>query len=329
MITLLTNIHIQECLILVGRVNVVAIKPPILRAGDTIGVVTLGSPIAAETVNERVATLRNMGFNVVLGRYVYTYTGYLAGTDQQRASDLMAMFQNPSVRAIIPTRGGVGVIGILPYLDYRIIQDNPKIVTGYSDITVLLNALYQFANLTAFHSLLLIDFTPATPAYNFNQFFAATSTFTSPRVLQNPPGIPIVSRVQGNVTGPIVGGNLVSLTNSLGTPFEIDTRGKIFLIEEVHEPINRVYRNIIQLRLAGKFRDCIGIIMGECTGCSVQYNQTYEDLIRNVIVPLGKPLMTNLATGHGTFKMAIPFGVNANLNTFNNSLTILEPTVAL
>lgn len=306
-----------------------AIRPKILRAGDTIGIVTLGSPLSESAINRGIQTLKNMGFNVVVGNYVYSSNGYLAATEQQRASDLMEMFKNPEVRAIIPTRGGVGVAGIIPYLDYPVIAQNPKIITGYSDITVLLNALYTWANLITFHSLLLIDFKPTTPAYNFDQFFAATSTLTSPRKLENPPGMPLISKVPGNVTGTIVGGNLTSFVDNLGTPFEVDTRGKIILIEEVHEPINTVYRYINHLILAGKFRECAGIIMGECTSCPIAYNKSYENLINEVMVPLNKPLMTNLASGHGRYKMAIPIGAEANLNTYNNTLTVLEPTVSI
>jgi len=114
----------------------------------------------------------------------------------------------------------------------------------------------------------------------------------------------------------------------LGTPFEIDTRGSILFIEETHEAISRVYRMITHLIYAGKFNDCAGIIMGECSNCSDAYGKSYEDLINEVIVPLGKPLMTNLASGHGIYKMAIPIGATANLNTINNSLTITEPTVS-
>ncbi|MDD7795514.1 S66 peptidase family protein [Clostridium sp. 'White wine YQ'] len=304
-----------------------ATRPEILRPGDTIGIVTLGSPLFENVINERIKTLENMGFSVVLGKYVYSYSGYLAASEQERASDLMEMFRNPNVKAIMPSRGGVGVEGIVPYLDYPFIAQNPKIVTGYSDITILLNALYRWANLITFHSLMLIDFRPTTPAYNFNQFFTATSTVTSPRKLENPPGRQLVSRVPGNVTGPIIGGNLASFVGNLGTPFELDTSGKILLLEEVHEPINTVYRYINHLRLAGKFRDCAGIIMGQCSLCEPAYDKNYEDLINEVMIPLNKPLMTNLATGHGRFKMAIPIGAQANLNTYDNTLTILEPTV--
>jgi len=272
--------------------------------------------------------LRNMGFQVVLGQYVYSANGFLAGTDQQRASDLMKMFENTQVKMILPSRGGVGVAGILPFLDYNYIRAHPKIVCGYSDITVLLNVLTQYANLITFHSLLLLDFDQATPAYNYNQFFTATSTLNSPRQIQNPPDIPLISKVPGNVTGPIVGGNLTSFLGTVGTPHEIDTRGKILLIEETHEPVNTVYRYLNHLKLAGKFRDCLGIVMGECTGCVEAYGRTYDDLINEFMVPLGKPLLTNLATAHGTYKAATPIGATVNLDATNKTLTVMEPAVS-
>lgn len=305
-----------------------AIKPPILEPGDTIGIVTLGSPLNPLIINERIQFLESLGFNVVLGRNVYAATGFLAGTAEQRAADLMDMFTNDVVKMILPTRGGVGVEGILPYLDYEVIKSHPKIISGYSDITILLNVLSQESDLITFHSLLLLDFRPTTPAYNFNQFFEATSVVLPTRVIENPPGIPQVSLIQGNVTGPLVGGNLTSLIGTLGTPYEIDTTGKILFLEDTHEPINTIFRYLSMLETAGKFNDCIGIVMGECTNCPDAYNTSYADLINGVIVPLGKPLMTNVATGHGFYKAAIPVGATANLNTFNNTLTITEPTVS-
>ncbi|RWR04603.1 LD-carboxypeptidase [Siminovitchia fortis] len=305
------------------------LNPPVLRQGDTIGIVTLGSPLEANVINTRINMLNNMGFDVVVGEHVYSRNGFLAGTDQERAADLMNMFQNEQVKMILPARGGVGVAGILPYLDYDIIRQNPKIITGYSDITILLNVLFQYADLMTFHSLMLIDFTPETPGYNYSQFFSITSNLTPTRPIVNPAGIPLVGRVPGNVTGRIVGGNLTSFIGTLGTDFEIDTKGRILFLEETNEPINTVYRYMNHLKMAGKFQDCIGIIMGECTGCDVAYGKTYADLINEFVVPLGKPLMTNLTTGHGTYKTAIPIGAMVNMNTINQTLTVLEPTVSI
>jgi len=305
-----------------------SLRPQALQRGDTVGIVTLGSPLAAETIDARIAYLRSLGLNVVTGRNVYAADGFLAGNARDRAADLMAMFADPNVRLILPSRGGVGVEGILPYLDYRFILMNPKIVSGYSDITVLLNALTQLTGLVTLHSLLLIDFKPDTPSYNFEQFFTATSSVASPRIITNPPGMPLMPKVPGNATGPIVGGNLTSLVGTLGTPFEIDTRGKILFLEDVHEPVNTVFRYMEHLRSAGKFRDCAGLLLGGCDNCPDAYGKSYEDLINEFLVPIGKPLIANLASGHGTFKAAIPIGANANLDANTGTVTLLEPAVA-
>lgn len=306
-----------------------AIRPPILRAGDTIGIVTLGSPLGAETINARIRTLRDIGFNVILGRYVYSYEGIVAAPAPQRAADLMDMFTNPEVRMILPTRGGTGIQTILPFLNFELIQRNPKIISGYSDVTVLLNSLYQFSNLITLHSIMLINFSLATPPYDYNQFFEATSTLTAPRVIQNPPGMPQISVIEGNVSAPIVGGNITSLVHTLGTPYEIDTRDKILLLEDLNVPTNTLYRYFTQLSMAGKLQDSVGFVMGECTNCPVAYGTSYVDLINQWLVPLGKPLMMNVSTAHGPYKAAIPIGANVNLNTFTNTLTVLEPFVAL
>lgn len=305
-----------------------AILSAALRRGDTVGIVTLGSPLDANEIRQRMAYLQGMGFRVVAGRHVFDQNGFLAGTDQERAGDLMAMFADPSVKLILPSRGGTGVEGILPYLDYGFIRSNPKLISGYSDITVLLNALYQFSGIVTLHSLLLLDFRPETPAYNFEQFFTAAASAAVPRPIANPPQMPpLQAKVPGTACGPIVGGNLTSLTGSLGTPFEIDTRGKILLLEETHEPANTVYRYLEQLRLAGKFADCAGIVMGQCTNCVEAYGKTYEDVVNEFIVPLGKPLLTGLASAHGTYKAAVPIGAVVCLDAYNATLTLQEPAV--
>jgi muramoyltetrapeptide carboxypeptidase len=302
------------------------IKPMRLQSGDTIGIVTLASPVDPKKIDESIAILQRMGFQVVLGTHVYS-PHFPASTAAERASDLMSMFANPSIKMILASRGGTGVSDILPYLDYHTICRHPKIVSGYSDLSILLNVLYQYTNLLTFHGLMLINFQPDIPPFNLASFFMATSTAVWPRRIMNPSTKPFVSKVMGNVTGRIVGGNLTGLVSSLGTPFEIDTQGKILFLEEVNEPTSTVYRLLSQLKLAGKLDDCIGIVMGECTRCQVAYETTYEDIIDRLLVPLGKPLLTNFAIGHGKYKVTLPIGALANLNTVNQTLTLLEPAV--
>ena len=121
---------------------------------------------------------------------------------------------------------------------------------------------------------------------------------------------------------------MTSLVNALGTPYEINTKGKILFLEETHSPTTMIFRYLTQLLMSGKFQDCLGIIIGECTNCPVSYGTTFEDLINALLVPLRKPLIVNLTTGHGFYKAAIPIGANVNLNSTDNTLTVLEPTVS-
>lgn len=299
-----------------------------LQPGDTIGIVTLGSPLAPTVINARIEYLRALGFDVITGQSVYQQNGFLAGSAESRAEDLMSMFRNPDVKMILPSRGGVGVAGILPFLDFDVIKANPKIVTGYSDITILLNVLYQYGDLISFQSLLLIDFRQGTPAYNFDQFYSVVSAPVNAKPIMNPPGEPFISLVPGNVSGILVGGNLTSFVDTLGTDFEIDTNGKIIVLEETHEPINTVYRYFSHLQEAGAFDECVGIIMGECTNCEPAYEVTYNQFIEEFVVPLGKPLITNVKTAHGPYKAALPIGARLNLNANQSTITILEPTVS-
>ncbi|ARD47498.1 LD-carboxypeptidase [Sporosarcina sp. P33] len=304
-----------------------ATKPQRLQKGDTIGIVTLGSPMAANRITEGIRMLQTMGYKVIVGDHVYSANGFLAATPRQRASDLMKMFNNPDVKWILPARGGVGVASILPFLDFNVIKQNPKIISGYSDITILLNALFEYADLIGLQSLLLLDFNPGTPQYNFNQFFSAASQITAPWQIVNPPGVPLIGTVPGNATGQIVGGNLTSFLGTLGTSYEINTEGRILLLEETHEPVNTVYRYLNHLAMAGKFDDCAGIIMGQCTNCDPAYGKSYADLINEFLVPFGKPLLTNLATAHSYYKAAIPIGANVQMDTVNRTLTVMEPVV--
>ena len=305
-----------------------ATKPPSLKAGDTVGIVTLGSPLSANRINEGITTLQNMGFKVILGDYVYASNGFVSATPQQKASDLMKMFENKEVKWILPTRGGTGVASILPYLDFIIISQNPKILSGYSDITILQNALFEYANLITFQSLLLLDFNTRTPPIISISFSPLLQIYRRPWEIVNPPGMSLESLVPGNVTGLTVGGNLTSFVGMLGTPFEINTEGRIIILEETHEPINTVYRYLNHLLLARKFDYCAGIIMGECTDCVPAYGKNYRDLINDFLIPLGKPLMSNLATAHGPLKATVPIGISLNMNTFEKKLTVLEPAVS-
>jgi muramoyltetrapeptide carboxypeptidase len=175
---------------------------------------------------------------------------------------------------------------------------------------------------------MLKDFTPSTPSFNYESFFSTITNTDSPQNILNPPQMPLITKVPGIVIGPIVGGNVSSLIDSLGIPYQLDTRGKILFLEDVAEAITRMYRKLTHLQRTGLFDDCLGIIMGECTNCAVTYDINYNQLIDMLLKPLGKPLLTGLATGHGIYKVTIPLGAKIRLDTEAKSITIIEPVVS-
>lgn len=295
--------------------------PPPLKKGDTIGVVTLGSPAKEEELNRGTAVLNNMGYHVLLGNYALSQN-FPATTATHRAQDLMEMFLNPSVKMILGLRGGTGVADILPLLDYSLIRLNPKILAGYSDLSILLNVITQFTGLVTFNAPMLLDIHAETPPFNLEHFLKIIS-LARPYSIKNPAHMPFISKVKGTAIGPLAGGNLTSIIGSLATPFEINTKGKILFLEDINESSTRVYRLLTHLLRAGKFHDVSGIIIGECTNCKTEYNTTYEQVIEKLLVPLGKPLLMNLATGHGKYKVTIPIGSVGRLDTDRGTITIL------
>lgn len=296
--------------------------PPMLQKGDTIGIVTLGSSVKPSHIQRGLTLLTTKGYQILLGKNVYA-NDFPASSPQQRAAELMGMFTNSNVSMIIGSRGGTGVADILPYLDYTIIQQNPKILVGYSDLSILLNVINHFTGLITYNAPMTHDFDPDAPSFNLEQFFTAITTPVVPRLISNPPHMPLISKVLGKAVGPIVGGNLTSIVGSLGTPFEIDTRGKILFLEDINENSTRIYRFLTHLLRAGKLHDASGIIMGECTKCQAEYNTTYEQIIEKLLIPLDRPLLTNLATGHGEYKVTIPIGAMVSLNTEDRTIKIL------
>lgn len=296
--------------------------PPCIQKGDTIGIVTLGSPSKDEEIKRGTAVLTEMGYKVHLGEHILSQE-FPAAPPKVRATDLMQMFLNPKVKMILGSRGGTGVADILVHLDYKQIKQNPKILAGYSDFSILLNAVNQQTGLITYNTPMLLDLHPETPEFTINQLIQAISTRNKPYTLTNPSQMPLVCKVKGKAVGPLVGGNLTSIIGSLGTPFEINTNGKILFLEEINEYSTQIYRLLTHLIHAGKFRDVSGIILGEFTKCPTEYDTPYEQIVEKLLVPLGKPLLMNLATGHGKYKATLPIGALVRLDTESGAITIL------
>jgi len=303
-------------------------KGKALRAGDTIGLVATSSPATEELLVKSIAALESFGFKVkVSGTCRERYGGYLAGTPQQRAFELNAMFADDEVDGIMCMRGGYGSPQILPLLDYDCIAQNPKLFVGYSDITALHASFGQEASLATLHGpMATSDIAQGQNDWTIQYLLRAMTCPEPLGAIINPPGEEIVCLVEGEASGPIVGGNLTLIAALMGTPYQLDARGKLLFLEDIDEEPYRIDRMLTQLALGGVFDECAGIVIGTWTDCEPKKREgfTVWDVFQNIVVPYQKPTLWNVQSGHGTTNMALPLGVQAGLDAASCQLTIEE-----
>ena len=303
-----------------------------LKFGNTIGLIAPSGAMRTEGAIERAVTeTERMGFKVKLGESAGKKYGYLSGTDDVRARDINAMFADNEVDAIFCIRGGYGAMRILDKLDYDLIAKHPKIFVGFSDITALHIALLNRCGLATFHAPMPVGWSNG-PLDEFSResMYKALMHAEPVGELINPPEYPKQTVNPGQAEGLLVGGNLMLMASSLGTPWEIDTKGRIVFIEEVGERTYCVDRMLTQLRLAGKFDDCAGVVFGDFADCPIEYPEyglSLEEIIRDVAAPCGKPIFTGLRCGHCTPKLTLPFGVKCRMDADKCTLTVLESAV--
>lgn len=304
-----------------------------LKFGDTLGFIAPSGAVRTEGAIERaVQETERMGFKVKLGESAGKKYGYLSGTDELRARDINAMFADDEVDAIVCLRGGYGAMRILDKIDYDLIARHPKIFVGFSDITALHIALLNRCGLATFHGPMAAANWAGKPLDDFSRdsMYRSLMNAVPAGELSNPPEYPRQMVNPGQAEGLLVGGNLMLIASSLGTPWEIDTKGRIIFIEEVGERTYCVDRMLTQLRLAGKFDECAGVVFGDFADCPVEYPEfglTLEEIIREVVAPCGKPIFTGLRCGHCTPKLTLPFGVKCRMDAEKCTLTVLESAV--
>lgn len=309
------------------------LKAKKLHFGDTIGLIAPSGAVRTEgAIDKAVAETKRMGFNVKLGVSAGQKYGYLSGTDEIRAQDINEMFADDEVNAIICLRGGYGAMRILDRLDYELIAKHPKVFMGFSDITALHIAFLEKCGLVTFHGPMAAANWAGKPLDEFSlqSMYKALMRAEPVGDLNNPPEYPKKMVNPGVAEGQLVGGNLMLIASSLGTPWEIDTKGRILFIEEVGERTYCVDRMLTQLRLAGKFEDCAGVVFGDFADCPIEYpafGLTLEEIIRDVVAPCGKPVFTGLRCGHCSPKLTLPFGVRCRMDADQCSLTVLESAV--
>jgi muramoyltetrapeptide carboxypeptidase len=302
-------------------------KPNALQKGDTVMIVAPAGPVHAEKVWNMKNRLEQMGLNVWLGRNIFEQRGFLAGNDTARLEDLQEAISNPYVKAIFCSRGGYGSARLFPYLDLSPLRNHPKIFWGYSDVTFLHIALQQEAGLVTFHGPMMeecgsMDVHPLT-------FSSLQQLFAPAPILLQADERDLYPSFSHSVRALLTGGNLTVLVTTLGTPYEIDTRGKILLLEDIGEDPYRLDRMINQLRLAGKFEDCAGVVLADFQDCEAKTDKPslqLREIVYDHIVPYGIPILSGFPIGHCSPNQGIPLGGYAVMQGNGQSL-LIEPGV--
>jgi len=302
--------------------------PKLLRVGDTVAVLATSGPVVASRLEAGIEVLRRMGLRPWVMDSCHATHEFLAGTDDMRIRDLHTAFASPKVAGIFVARGGYGAARLLGGLNYDLIAANPKVFVGYSDVTALHVVFNQVCGFVTFHGPM-----PASDFYDGGNAFTVKALsrmifevtpddgLAAPLgkwrrgphegLLANPPGQPLVTIVPGVARGPLVGGNLCLLAASLGTPYEVDTRGRVLFLEETGEDAYRVDRMLLQLKQAGKLRDAAGIVLGDF---GPQTLTTLAMPIRELIATEKKPTLGGLACGHISPTLTLPLGAEVVLD---------------
>jgi len=291
---------------------------PHLEKGDTVGLVALSSKVKPEKLGDAIAFLEELGLNYIIGDTIQAKHDYLAGSDEERLADFHEMVSNPEVKAIFCVKGGYGSARIAEKIDYGLLEENPKIFWGYSDLTYLHCAINEYANLVTFHGPLLmsVDRIDDLSKKMFLQLF-------SPMELQYTEDIaPLTTIAPGVARGQIIGGNLRRLVNTLGTKFEVRTEGRILLIEDIAETIPRIDSMLQQLKQARKLEQLAGVIIGSFTQTEAD-EAALMTLMKDYFADLGVPVVVGFKIGHDSTNIAIPLGVDAILDAQEKILKIL------
>lgn len=292
------------------------LKPKRLAPGARIGIVNPAYWLEPERLQHALGIFKNLGYELVLGQSTELVQDKYAGSPEDRAADIMAMFADPSIDAIICARGGYGGNRVTPLLDYDLIRRNPKILIGYSDITSSLTSIAQKSGLITFHGPMLSTFGDKALQYNLDNLQGVLSGRGDIRI-DSPAACPARVVRSGVECGPLWGGNLTLVINRLGTPDQIDTTGVILLIEEVDEELYAFDRMMVHLKMSGGLQHIKGLIIGEMVemcDSKTPFGKTTDEIVLDVCSGLDIPIISNFPCGHGDYQATLPIGHDIELH---------------
>ena len=297
-------------------------KPPALFPGARIGVIAPAGCVDRNSLLAGVAAIEAQGYAVELAKGVFGANGYLAGDAAGRAEDLTNFFRRDDIAAIFCARGGFGSIQMLDFLSDEL-KRQPKIFVGYSDITILLDWLRTRCAMVTFHGpMVAMDLARGLSERSSNHFWGMLSGRS--RAWKLSLGEVVRS---GRVEAEMTGGCLSMLVTTLGTAYEIDTRGRILMLEDVGERPYRVERMLTHLKMAGKLDHPAGVVFGDFTHCEGEGSRDVRTVICDLFAHASYPVVTGLSAGHGEENLAVPFGVKMRLDGNGAYLEMLESPI--
>ncbi len=310
-----------------------ALTPPKIAPGDTIGIITPASPMEGGRLERGCVYLRDLGYEVVLGESVFKTRGYLAGSDDQRAADLNAMFSDPQIDAIFCSRGGYGTPRLLDLVDYDNIREHPKVFVGYSDLTTLQLAIWHKTGLITFSGpMVAVEMGGHIEPFTAAQLWR---TLCNARViggLAHPPEAQPRALVPGEARGRLLGGCLSTMLSLLGSPYAPDFSGSILVLEDIGEEPYRIDRYFAHLRAAGILKSVNGLILGTFLDCEPsdpsKPSLSVAEVLNDYTAHLGIPVLTGFAYGHGEIKFTLPIGAEVTLDAGPGEVTLTEPVVS-
>ncbi len=288
-----------------------------LRPGDRIALVAPSSPFAVERFDEACGMLEDEGYQVARGKHLFARNGYLAGTEEERARDLVEAIEDPAVAAIFCMRGGYGSGRLLPGLPFATLRRKPKIFLGYSDVTFLHLAFRSRMQWVTFHGPNFV----ADMAEDAGRLGRVLGSLREGAGFAWDLGNARVIR-PGSATGPVIGGNLTCMAHLLGTPYFPDPRGAILLIEDRGEAVYRIDRMITHLELAGVLPALGGLVLGNFDGCGSP--REIWDMVAGQTEPYDFPVVAGLPFGHGCENHVLPLGVPFRLDIYESVFKALQ-----
>jgi muramoyltetrapeptide carboxypeptidase len=304
------------------------VRPPALQKGDAIGVVAPSYSPREGWLMRGVKALERAGYSVLLDPEIGEVRRFQRREDERRAENFMGMWLDPRVKAVIGGTGGYGAVRMLPHLDPEIFRRNPKPFVGYSDITALHLWLMRRAGLRVFHGPTVDDLIPSTRDPTLAGLLQA---LTTPRPASRIGRGMARSTRPGRAVGRLIGGNLSLVQQTIGTPYEVDTRDAILFLEETRDPMSVTDERLVHLRAAGLLRHVRGIVFGQLSIDRSEEDE-FEDFLLDLVADLNVPVLMDFPAGHEVPNLTLPLGTDVELVVEDSSGWIsyredaLEPT---